>query len=198
MTPWTVRPAVPDDLDGVIETFLECWRVNYAAVLGPLLASRMDDARARALWEPLLGESGPGTGGNEAALVAVRSADGPASHEVGFPTVGGITRFELVDESIAEVHSLYVSPRVQGGGLGRLLLSAACDRARGWGVTQARLWVFRENLPSLSFYCAQGWLFDGTERVQPEFGEPELRLTKTLGLTKALSEPGGHTVRTSP
>jgi GNAT superfamily N-acetyltransferase len=198
VTPWTVRPAAPDDLDGVIETFLQCWRVNYAAVLGLHLAARMDEARARALWEPLLGESGPGTGSNEAALVAVRSADEPASHEPGFPTVGGITRFELVNESTAEVHSLYVSPRVQGGGLGRLLLSAACDSARGRGATQARLWVFRENLPSLSFYRAQGWSLDGTERVQPEFGEPELRLTKTLRLTKAPSEPGGHTVRRSP
>jgi GNAT superfamily N-acetyltransferase len=193
VTPWTVRPAAPDDLDGAIETFLQCWRVNYVAVLGPLVASRMDEARARALWEPMLGESGPGTDSNEAALVAVRPADGPASHEVGFSTVGGITRFELVDESTAEVHSLYVSPRVQGGGLGRLLLSAACDSARGRGATQARLWVFRENLPSLSFYCAQGWSIDGTERVQSEFGEPELRLTKTLGPTKAPSEPGGHT-----
>ena len=172
--------------------------MNYAAVLGPLLASRMDEVRARALWEPLLGESRPGTGGNEAAIVAVRSAHGPASHEVGFPTVGGITRFELVDESTAEVHSLYVSPRVQGGGLGRLLLSAACDSARGRGATQARLWVFRENLPSLGFYGAQGWVFDGIERVQPEFGEPELRLTKSLGLTQALSEPDGPGVRKSP
>ena len=197
MTPWIVRPAASGDLEGVVETFLECWRVNYAAALGQALAARMDDARARELWKSVLGESGPGSGGNEDAFVAVRSPGGPPE-EAGLPMVSGVTRFELVEERTVEVHSLYVSPRIQGGGLGRLLLSAACDSACSRGVTQARLWVFRENSPSLGFYRAQGWVFDGTERVQPEFGEPELRLTKTLGLTKALAEPGRHGVGKSP
>lgn len=185
MSLWTVRPAAPGDLDAVVATFLACWRVNYGAAFGPLLTSRMDHARGRALWEKVFAEQATTAGEKTVTLVAVAAEHGTAAGQTCGPSIGGVTRFERIDHQTAEVHSLYVSPQVQGAGLGRLLLTAACERACDLGATQARLWVFANNEPSLGFYRSQGWSPDGTKRVQPEFGEPEVRLRRTLGSTAA-------------
>ncbi|WP_431894774.1 N-acetyltransferase family protein [Nonomuraea sp. bgisy101] len=147
-----LRPTTPDDLDGIVEVFLACWRESYARVLPERLVSAMSTERARELW----------TG--RPALVAEH--DG---------RIRGLTRF-----SGDTVHSLYVHPAAQGGGLGARLLGAAESGLSSAGVTTAFLWVFRGNLPSIGFYRRQGWRPEGTERVTPEFGEPELRLTKVL------------------
>ncbi|MEU7895878.1 GNAT family N-acetyltransferase [Nonomuraea sp. NPDC049152] len=147
-----LRPSTPDDLDGIVEVFLACWRESYAEVLPERLVSAMSARRARELW----------TG--RPAVVA--EDDG---------RVRGLTRF-----SGDTVHSLYVHPGAQGGGLGARLLGAAESALSSAGATTAFLWVFRDNLPSVGFYRRHGWAPDGTERVTPEFGEPELRLTKEL------------------
>jgi len=78
------------------------------------------------------------------------------------------------------VHSLYVSPRAHGGGIGRLLLSAAVEAITKAGARNALLWVFAANAPSIGFYEAHGWLADGTTRTQAEFGALEQRMWRGL------------------
>ena len=43
-------------------------------------------------------------------------------------------------------------------------------------MTQATLWVFEANATARAFYLRHGWEPDGGTRVEPEFGEPEVRL----------------------
>jgi GNAT superfamily N-acetyltransferase len=151
-----LRTATRDDLDGVVEVFLACWRESYAEVMPDRLVAAMSPERARELWSAALER--------DQTIVA---EDGGS--------VLGVTRFG--DDS---VHSLYVSPHAHGGGVGARLLGAAESALSSAGVTRAFLWVFRDNLPSIGFYRHHGWSPDGTSRVTPEFGEPELRMVKEL------------------
>ncbi|MEX1077971.1 MAG: GNAT family N-acetyltransferase [Homoserinimonas sp.] len=160
-----LRNASIADLDGIVRVFLACWRESYRGVLPVPAIEAMSDERARALWQRVLGsEIGE-------VLVAERTGTGTE--------LLGLTRFAASGDR-GDVHSLYVSPEAQGLGVGRRLLGAARDRLVSLGATDARLWVFANNAASLGFYRAQGWLPDGGERTQEEFGERELRLATRL------------------
>lgn len=160
-----LRPAGPADLDAVVAVFHGCWSTSYAAVLPAELVARMTPDRSRSLWTRVLADAAPGE-------VVVAVAGG---------TVAGVTRWSVADAaSTGWVHSLYVNPTAQGHGIGRRLLTAAEQAIGSAGATTGRLWVFAANEPSLSFYSRSGWSADGTTRVEDEFGEPELGMTKAL------------------
>jgi len=180
----TVRPAEVDDLDQVVDVFLGCWRETYAAVLPRRLVDAMTDESARELWARVAQESAPGD-----LLVALGAGpevsatpEAPAVPELpGAPArIVGVARLGPVVGAAGHLASLYVSPRAQGLGIGRRLMEAALVRLAAAGATSATLWVFRDNAPSIAFYRHLGWAPDGHERTQPEFGEPEVRLSLSL------------------
>lgn len=156
------RRATPDDLSGVLEVFLGCWRESYRGVLPDVAITSMTDERAEALWRRVLAAS------EGVVLVAEREGE-----------LVGITRYAIAGSEGA-VHSLYVAPRAHGGGIGKILLTAAEDALRASGATTAALWVFSANAPSIAFYTARGWLPDGVTRTQQEFGELEQRMRRQL------------------
>ena len=158
-----VRRATPDDLSGVLGVFLGCWRESYQGILPERSISEMTDERAEALWRRVLADP------VGVVLVAVREGE-----------IVGITRYALGEDGEGAVHSLYVSPRAHGGGIGRQLLTAAVDAMAAAGLTHARLWVFASNTPSIGFYEKQGWVADGTTRTQDEFGALEQRMRREL------------------
>jgi len=77
------------------------------------------------------------------------------------------------------VFSLYVDPDAQGGGVGRRLLGKRM-LVRGPGARGGDAWVFEANAPARTFYALHGWLPDGATRVEPDFGEPEVRLRRSV------------------
>lgn len=167
-----IRAATTSDRDGIVEVFLACWQESYAGVLPAGLVNLMDRQKAEALWTRVLAETALGV-----TWVAVQSQSGADAADDG---VLGMTRFEVAPRRCGKVHSLYVSPQAQGTGLGVRLLGAVTDALTLAGCEVAQLWVFADNAPALGFYESQGWRPDGTERIQPEFGQREIRLTRTL------------------
>jgi ribosomal protein S18 acetylase RimI-like enzyme len=165
-----LRTASSDDLDGIVRVFLACWRGSYRGVLPVPTIEAMSDERAQALWQRVLGAD------VGEVLVAERVSAAGAE-------LLGITRFAASGDR-GDVHSLYVSPGAQGLGIGSRLLNAAAERLASLGATDAALWVFANNAPSIAFYRKQGWLPDGGERTQDEFGEPELSLARRLDGTQ--------------
>lgn len=150
----TIRPATPADLDPIVRVFRACWTRSYAAFAAPEDLARLDEAASVELWRGALGR--PGT-----TLVALQDGE-----------VAGLTRFDQRDD-VVQVHSLYVHPDAQGGGLGGRLLDAALgDAPRG------QLWVFSANRQGRGFYAKHGWRPDGSTRTQPQFGMPETRLVR--------------------
>lgn len=157
-----LRDATALDLPDVSALFLRCWR-GYGDVLPERVIAVFDEQGARELWREALEAPGPGTRG----VVAVE--DGRL--------VGVIRMGHDPDELTAgHVFSLYVDPDAQGGGVGRRLLDAAVEWFRSEGLTEATLWVFEANDRARRFYGRAGWTPDGGTRVEPEFGEPEVRL----------------------
>ncbi|MGO2745683.1 GNAT family N-acetyltransferase [Microbacterium sp.] len=155
-----VRRATPDDLSGVCEVFLGCWRESYRGILPDDAITAMTDERAEALWRRVLASA------EGVVLVAERDRE-----------LLGITRY-AVTAAMGAVHSLYVAPHAHGGGIGKALLEAASDALREAGATEARLWVFAANAPSIAFYIARGWTPDGETRIQEEFGQLEQRMSR--------------------
>lgn len=168
-----LRRAEASDLRAVVEVFLGCWRDSYAAVLPDTLVRSMSDDDALALWSRALARE-------DRDIVAAT---------VGADIVGIVsTGLDPVDSTAGWVHSLYVAPSVQGQGVGRGLLHSATVRLAAVGATHAYLWVFAANQPSLAFYGSQGWSPDGETRVEEQFGETELRLTRALDLDRHVVE----------
>jgi GNAT superfamily N-acetyltransferase len=55
------------------------------------------------------------------------------------------------------VFSMWVAPPGRGGGVGRALISAVADWARGWGGARIVLWVFGANEGAFRFYERLGF-----------------------------------------
>ena len=161
-----LRAAGPDDADQLTTVFLDCWRISYAQVMPAPLVQGMTRQKARAMWADALARPGQ--------TILAATADEPPHAVLGF--VG----FRLQEDGSGYVSSLYVSPHLQKGGVGRLLLSQAEKEMAQAGVRTARLWVFEENEPSRAFYLRQGWMPDGRRETLPEWGQPQLGLTKAL------------------
>jgi ribosomal protein S18 acetylase RimI-like enzyme len=161
-----LRVAGPDDADQLTTVFLDCWRISYAQVMPASLVESMTGPKARALWADALERPGE--------TIVAATQDEPPHAIVGF--VG----FQLQQDGGGYVSSLYVSPHLQGGGVGRLLLGAAEKGLRDSGARTARLWVFEANAPSRAFYLRQGWKPDGRRETLPEWGQPQLGLAKDL------------------
>ena len=162
------RFATAADLDGIVETFLACWRESYAVVLPQRLVQGMTDDRAVELWTRVL---------DEAAGADVLVAE---SREASGRVILGLARIGAGAQRDGLIHSLYVAPHAHGRGIGSRLLASASDALISLGSVTAHLWVFRDNAPSVTFYKHHGWNPDGRTRVQEEFGEPEIRLSTIL------------------
>jgi GNAT superfamily N-acetyltransferase len=159
-----LRTVDARDAAAITAIFLDCWHLSYGPVMPAELVERMTPEHAASLWErSLLADS----------MSYIGALDGAS-------TLVGVVGFLLDDEGSGYVGSLYVSPRAQGGGYGRLLLARAEQELRGRGATTARLWVFEQNEPSRRFYERCGWSADGTRETLPEWGVPQIGMSKQL------------------
>ena len=186
-----LRRAGSGDLEAIVDVFLDCWTVSYADVMPDRLVGAMTRDRAREIWAGTLAsrdtevlaaiavcESAHAVG--ERAARVTGTGDAGAGRAVSGGTVIGMVGFSLPESGTGYVASLYVSPRAQGSGAGRLLLSEAERRLADRGARRMRLWVFEQNAPSRGFYARQGWRPDGTRVTLPEWGEPQIGLVKDL------------------
>lgn len=130
------------------------------------MRARYDETSAVALWRRVLAAAPDGV------LVADAAGHG----------VRGVVRYgaDPDDARHGHVFSLYVHPDAQGLGLGGTLLHAATGKLRAAGFAKVTLWVFARNDAARAFYAAQGWTPDGGTLVEEAYGEPELRLRRSL------------------
>lgn len=163
-----LRAASADDLDAIADLFLACWTMSYRQVLPRHVVGIHGPASARDLWRHSLG------GGADAAQVMV--AEHPDGSLAGVVAMGR----DEDDASRGHIFSLYVHPEAQRSGIGARLVSEAIERFRAEGLWEASLWVFEANAAARAFYERLGWHADGTSRVEPAYGEPEIRLIRPV------------------
>lgn len=149
MSPATIRPATPSDVEAIAHIHVEAWRSAYAGIIPDAYLVRMDVAGQRGMWRSTL--QGGGRGHH---VIVAELGDGEVA---GFASCGPARRDMLPRRAPydGEVYTLYVAVDHHGHGHGKRLLAACFDTLRDQDKTAALVWVLAAN-PARFFYEAQG------------------------------------------
>jgi RimJ/RimL family protein N-acetyltransferase len=139
-----IRVATDADEDALLALDRATWSTRSTP------APRADPSR------PFLGER------TEAANVLVAVVDGAV---VGYTHIGPAADVPSNDH-VLMVHGLAVDPAAQGGGVGRALVAAAVEEARGRGARRLRLHVLGHNAAARRVYEACGFVVEGVLREE--------------------------------
>jgi GNAT superfamily N-acetyltransferase len=144
----TVRPAVPDDAERIVDIRNTGWREAYAHLLSAeFLANLSTDAAGfrRGIERP-------------DRTIVVAELDG---------VVVGYALAAPADEEDAPrdwcLAHIYQYSRAHGSGTGQALLDAAV------GDRRAYLWTAEDNPRALAFYIRNGFTPDGARKLIPEW-----------------------------
>lgn len=144
-----VRPARPDDAAGVLAVQAE------AAAERRTIATQPEEIRPVAEEAAMIAGRDPRSG---VLLVA----------EDGARIVGicGIMRGRLLANAHTADLGVTVAASHRGGGIGRALMLAAEEWARGVGVRRITLGVFADNERARKLYLSLGYVEEGVRRGQ--------------------------------
>ncbi|WNC90652.1 GNAT family N-acetyltransferase [Paraburkholderia sp. FT54] len=147
----SLRPATLADAALIASIHSTSWQATYRSLLPDAFLDGEVTRERAAYWEARL--SAPG-GERRIVLIAELA---------GEPT--GFVCVERQPDSAWGVllDNLHTLPDYQGIGVGKLLMHAAEDWARGQGEAQLYLYVLEGNTPAIGFYERQGWQFVGAE-----------------------------------
>ena len=117
-------------------------------------------------------------------FVAYDSADGPAGESADFPA-GGVVPAGLagvyVEDTAADVVSVWVRPAFRGRGVGEALIDSTAVWATSRSFPALYLWVIETNAPARRLYARCG--FTPTGESQPLPSDPaltEIRMSRPL------------------
>ncbi len=149
-----LRPATVDDAPALGALHMACWREAYAGHLSAEFLARATPQSSAERWVQTI------------TRVAEEGRDGPIIAEVdgtllGF-AMGGPARIENAPRD-TQLYALYARASTHGSGLGQRLLDAAI------GGRPAFLGVLDRNPRATAFYERNGFRFDGTTAILPEF-----------------------------
>jgi len=155
-----IRPAVASDVASGAACHVACVREAYATLIEPerLVALTADLQAREELWRRMISEGRPLLVAVEDDLVVGFIAAGPDE------PVGDAT-FQLWVMNLRRAH--------WGTGLAQQLFDAAV------GDRGAYLWVLRDNARARGFYTRNGFVPDGAERFEPDFGAPIIRMVRS-------------------
>jgi len=157
-----VRRATSEDAAALAALEVTVWRVAYRGLMPDAFLDALSPAEKTIEWRQNLLKHG--SFGRKRVLVAVEDAD-----IIGFVRVGAVE-----DEGERGlVYLLYVLPAYWGQGVGKMLIHAAIDELCHLGMSEAVLWVLRDNQRARTFYAGLGWCEDG-RTTTADYGGIEL------------------------
>lgn len=141
-----VRPAIPDDAEGIAKVHVKGWHEAYAGLLPQDVLDRQSVPYRLRLWQEHLKEPP----GNRWTFVAVD----PAAGIVGF---AGATRAKPTLYGPAfKIPVLYILQAHARRGLGRRLMHELAKSLAAAGPGAVALWSLESNRPARLFYEAIG------------------------------------------
>jgi len=152
-----IRRATTDDASGIAKIHVETWRSAYSGIVSQSYLDSLSIEMRTETW--------------------IRQIDDPSNHiwvsfmdgSVSGFIAGGASRDEDLPDW-DEIYAIYVSPEVQGRGIGRTLTGAFLAEHSN----PCALWVLEENLAGIDFYRSIGFERDGmTKNI--EIGGNSLR-----------------------
>jgi GNAT superfamily N-acetyltransferase len=165
-----IRVATPADAAALSRVHAETWEDTYVGqVPGALADERIAKAGARDWTE--YGEMRTGAGGG--VMVLIRD-----EQVVGFCEFGPTEDADDDAQRAGHIMRLYVHPRHQGHGGGRLLVESACARLAGDGYAEATLWTLETpSNRAHGFYAHLGWTNEG---IRNDERPPDVRYRRPL------------------
>jgi GNAT superfamily N-acetyltransferase len=159
-----IRAARPADAAAAARCHVACWREAYHGLVDPdLLAEALQDLGSWTdRWYQAL------SGGQLRYLAVAENGE-----VVGFASAGPGRDDDL--DIATELYAIYVRQRLWGTGLAARLLRQAL------GIRDAYVWLLHNNARATAFYAREGFRMDGTEKTEPTFGIPEIRMVRTGG-----------------
>ena len=150
----TIRRATVDDAEAIGVVHSASWREAYSHIFGEaVFAARSPELRA-IKWRGIMESAPP----EVATLVA--EIDGTV---IGFAHGGQARGVDRPRDH--ELYSIYVLAAAYGSGAGQGLLDATL------GEQPAFVWVAADNPRAIAFYSRNGFVPDGTEKVDEFVGE---------------------------
>jgi GNAT superfamily N-acetyltransferase len=165
-----VRRATVDDARGIAEVNLRGWQIGYRDFINSEYLRSLD-------W--MISEQGLQrrqqslADASQTTLVAEED-----TKIVGFAGFG--PNRDGLDDSIGELHGIYVDPDVWNRGIGTALIEAAEVWLTADGFTSAILWTLGANQRTRRFYENRGWHFDGARLFHKATATERVRYTKDL------------------
>ncbi len=132
-----IVPAGPGDADALARLHVATWRETYVGLLPAGYLGAMDVTRHARRWRAQLAASV-----KPAPVLVAEQRGGLVGYCAGGQAPGGD----------AEVFTLYVLKRAQGGGLGAELLRDMARVLQADGARSLHLWVLGGNLRAQGFY----------------------------------------------
>lgn len=149
----TIRPMTIADTSMVGEVHVRAWQSAYRGVMpDEYLAGLRPEDRAE-MWRRSIEA-------NRSGQRDVITVDGRVA---GFAAYG--PERDRDDPARGELYAINLHPDNWRQGLGRQLLAHATAELVQLGFKAAVLWVETNNDRARRFYESEGWLFDGTERI---------------------------------
>jgi GNAT superfamily N-acetyltransferase len=157
-----VRRATPADAQSVAAVEVASWQAAYRGLMPDAFLDGLSEAEKAASWRGNLLKHG--ASGRKRLLVAIGDAGVVGLVRVGPDGDAG---------EVGLVYLLYVLPAYWGHGVGKALMSAAMDELRDLGMSEAVLWVLRDNQRAHRFYERLGWCRNG-RTSREDYGGIEL------------------------
>lgn len=141
-----VRPAIPDDAEGIAKVHVKSWQEAYVGLLPQATLDRQSVPARMRWWSGQLQE----TRNDRWTFVAID----PTAGVVGF--VGGTHPPRAMFGPAFKIPVLYVLQSHLRRGLGRGLMHALGTAMAQFGPGDVALWSLASNIPARKFYEAVG------------------------------------------
>jgi GNAT superfamily N-acetyltransferase len=141
-----VRPAIPDDAEGIATVHVKSWQESYVGLLPQAVLDRQSVPARFRTWSAYLSKPSD----DRWVYVAID----PAAGIVGFAEAARCK--PVLHGTNFEIPVLYILQSHARRGLGRRLMQALAQAMRGAGPGAIALWSLAENRPARAFYEAVG------------------------------------------
>lgn len=149
-----VHVATPGDAAALARVHADTWAHTYA---GPVPAALAQERIARARARDWAEHADMRTKAGGAVMVLIRD-----QQVVGLCEFGPTEDADDDPRRIGHIMRVYLDPRHQGHGGGRLLVESACARLAGDGYDEATLWTPEAPANRAhGFYAHLGWTNEG-------------------------------------
>lgn len=158
----TVREASVGDALAIAQVHVASWQSAYRTLIPPGRLARFTVPVRTAAWRRNLAE-------RSGVRTTVFEVGGQI---VGFASIGASR--ELA--GWGEIWAIYVAPEAWGRGVGSALFADAIATLAARGMPRVMLWVLEGNTRALQFYQGNGFVLDGTRKIDDDL--PQLRLRR--------------------